>query len=167
MKRKFFSIFTALCLALTLLPTMAAATDVTGAQTLASALGGEPYATVSGDTVTMQQNVTLTETITITSGAVVLDLNGHTITGANGGNPWNYYYACGKTALAVTGGALTLTGGSSGGKVIGGNGNGSANTWADGPVGGDGLSVNGGVVTISGGTLEGGVGGTQSSRAGG
>lgn len=172
MKRKFFSSFMALCLALTLLPTVAAAADVSSADTLAAALNTITPGCCEVDAadttkVTMRQNVTLTETITITSGVVVLDLNGCTITGANGGDTWVYNGAGGKTALAVTGGALTILDGASGGKVIGGNGNGSANMWKNGPVGGDGLFVNGGVVTISGGTLEGGVGGTQSNYAGG
>ena len=172
MKKKFLSVLLTLCMVLTLLPATALAANVSSAQTLADALNAITSGCCGVDTtdttkVTMRQDVTLTDTISITSGTVILDLAGCTITGANGKNSYTYSEACGKTALAVTGGALTILDGASGGKVIGGNGNGSANTWRDGPVGGDGLFVNGGVVTISGGTLEGGVGGTQSMHTGG
>lgn len=75
-----------LLLALLLLcamPVMAMAAEVTSAETLATELG----ATASGNTVTLAVPVTLTETVTITSGTIILDLNGQNITAAVGVDP--------------------------------------------------------------------------------
>ena len=55
MKKRFLSILMALCLTLTLLPTAALAAEgsITDASSLAEVLGGEEYATVSGNVVTL------------------------------------------------------------------------------------------------------------------
>ena len=168
MKKRLLSVVLVLCMILTLLPT-AAATDVSSADELAAALGGTAYATVSGDTVTMNANVTLAETITIASGTVVLDLNGRTITGASGVNTdghETYGDSSGKTAVAVTGGTLTIMDSGTDGTLIGGNVYTKSSAWKNGAGGGHGVYVNGGAVTISGGTLQGGVGGLGTSSGG-
>ena len=55
------------------------AINVNSADALQEALGGSSYASVSGNTVTLLNNVELSETINITGGEIVLDLAQKTI----------------------------------------------------------------------------------------
>ena len=72
---KLLSILLCLVMALTLLPTVALAADVSGEMT------GEAFlnAAESGSIV-LTGNVTLTSTAEFTEGVYVVDLNGHTLT---------------------------------------------------------------------------------------
>jgi len=151
MKKRILSILLCLVMVIGLLPTVAlAATGVTDALTLAAALGGDSFATVSGGTVTLQQDVNLTDTISITTGTIVLDLNGFTITGKAG---------AGAAAISVSGTAnVTIKDSGTTGSIVGGTGA------YPGHDGGTGLSVSEtGTVTMSGGTCKGGVGGDAAS----
>lgn len=152
------------CMMISLLCTTVSATDVSSAAELAAALGGDGYCTVSGNTVTLTQNVTLTNTVYIKDGTITLDLAGYTITGPKGtevsvGAISDYYKLCGQTAIEVNGYAdFTLTGP---GSIIGGEaipGSRAADVWENYPCGGDAIVVVGGNAVINNVNFTGGKG---------
>lgn len=119
---------------------MAEAVDVNSASALKSALGGK--ASVNGNVVTLTENVELSQTITITGGDIVLDLNGKTI--QNGyetkgwGITWKEYFSI--DIFDITGGTLTIQGN---GTILNRETEGHSTIW-----------VNGGNLQLKGGTIS-------------
>ncbi|WP_313525215.1 S-layer homology domain-containing protein [Anaerotignum sp.] len=108
---------------------------VTDAANLADALGGDSYAAVSGNTVTLIDNVDVSDTIEISSGTIVLNLNGKNMVGIFGVTP-----------IMINGDAdVTIQGN---GKITGGE--------AMMEDGGNGVNISGGSLTVKGGTFAGG-----------
>ena len=78
MQKRLWSLLLAVCLVATMMPTMAFAADKTvgTADELTSAIASA----TSGDTITLGADITLTSSCTISSGTIILDLFGYTIT---------------------------------------------------------------------------------------
>ena len=72
--------------------------DIRTAEEFAKAIGGEEYAQVTGDTVTLLQNACAEKNITMT-GDFTVDLNGHSISSANGQNDLTISSAKGKQTI--------------------------------------------------------------------
>lgn len=153
MKKRIVSMVTTLCMLLSLLPNVALATGTTvkSANELAAALGSG-NCSVSGNTVQLKNYVCIDDTISITGGTIVLDLNNCTIgtgQGAPGATPPSPLIAIsGDANVSITGNGY-ISGGVGGTGAPGGNGG----------NGGDALSVSGGTLTILGGNVSGGSGG--------
>lgn len=172
MKNKVLSILLCLVMVISLLPTVALAA-ATSADTLAAALNAAYTAgsnegdccTVSGNTVILRANVTLTDTIEITSGTLILNLGGNIIYGADDKTPFS---VSGDAAFEVKNGNLLAKGNNTAGLTVAGgevrlqdmNISGSENC-ADGGIG---LAVSDGIVTAIDSNFRGGSG---NSTAGG
>ena len=72
--------------------------NIRTAEEFAKAIGGEEYAQVTGDTVTLRQNACAEKNITMT-GDFTVDLNGHSISSANGQNDLTISSAKGKQTI--------------------------------------------------------------------
>ena len=72
--------------------------NISTAEEFAKAIGGEEYAQVTGDTVTLLQNACAEKNITMT-GDFTVDLNGHSISSANGQNDLTISSAKGKQTI--------------------------------------------------------------------
>lgn len=157
--RKALGLVLCLCTLLNLLPTVAMAANTTGAETLAQELNtivdNSCSVDISTKTVMLTKDITLTGTISITSGTMSLDLAGHTITGKAGDDG-----EAGYTALSVSGAAiLTIMDSSTGGAIVGGEGASAPNMDDNAEPGGNGIEISSATVTITGGTFTGGDGG--------
>ena len=121
---------------------MAEAVDVSSAEGLASANGFKGKANWSGNKVTLTGNVELSETITITGGDIVLDLDGNAI--QNGyetkgwGITWKEYFSI--DIFDITGGTLTIQGA---GKILNRETEGHSTIW----VNGGNLILQGGIIS--------------------
>ena len=82
--KKILSLVLTLCMVLSLLPTMAFAAEASDAAALAQALGGSPNVAVQNNTVTLKNNVEITEYIDIKGSNLILDLGNYNITRTNG-----------------------------------------------------------------------------------
>ena len=72
--------------------------NISTAEEFAKAIGGEEYAQVTGNTVTLLQNACAEKNITMT-GDFTVDLNGHSISSANGQNDLTISSAKGKQTI--------------------------------------------------------------------
>ena len=72
--------------------------NISTAEEFAKAIGGEEYAQVTGNTVTLRQNACAEKNITMT-GDFTVDLNGHSISSANGQNDLTISSAKGKQTI--------------------------------------------------------------------
>lgn len=143
--------------------------SVTNAAQLVAALGGAAHIDEVTGAVVLDGDVDLDETITIT-GDIVIDLNGHSITGPRGNDNDSGLAENGGAAIILSSGTVdikdTSTGG--GGSIFGGAG-GAGST--ESGTGGAGISVTGGTLNVDEGVeIIGGMGGrdeTGSSGSGG
>ena len=76
--------------------------DIRTAEEFAKAIGGEEYAQVTGDTVTLRQNACAEKNITMT-GDFTVDLNGYSISSANGKYDLTISSAKGKQTIRSNG----------------------------------------------------------------
>ena len=76
--------------------------NISTAEEFAKAIGGEEYAQVTGDTVTLLQNACAEKNITMT-GDFTVDLNGYSISSANGKNDLTISSAKGKQTIRSNG----------------------------------------------------------------
>ena len=121
MKRKLLSILLTLCLAFSLLPTAALADEATGCVggencSHQAAIGDTHYSTLvkavsaakNGETITLLDNVGLTETLIIKDKTITLDLNEKTI--SNSTDIWNQGTYSWSLISVRDNGNLTITG---------------------------------------------------------
>ena len=111
MNKRLFGFLLALVLTLVLLPGMsltAYADNTTGTEIT------EETTNLTAGTYYLSSDVALNSEMTITSGDVIINLNGHTLSLKNGAADW-------QSVIYVNGGNLTVNGGN-GGKISGGTG---------------------------------------------
>ena len=140
---------------------------VTTAAQLIEALGGAAHIDTETGTVVLDGDVQLSETIAIPGGSIVIDLDGHRITGPSGDGNTGIEAGDGGAAIAITGGAVEIEDNSDDGdgRIVGGAG-GSGST--GGGSGGVGIAVHGGTLAVDGGVMVGGgTGGASGIGSGG
>ena len=109
MKKKILAVFLSLCMAMSLLPVTALATDAADEETPSTQATTLPEA--ENGVITLEGDVELAATYTVATGKnIKLDLNGHTISPATG-------FAGGHLITVSEGGSLTLTDSVGNGKI--------------------------------------------------